>query len=80
MSYKIFFLLNPQSKYFFSLHHKTSVEILTARCTSYFYQKVTEAYVSQTDLLNLLVFYSELIDFQQKRHLPYAEHMLTSNY
>ena len=64
MSYKIFFLFNPQNNYSFSLHQKTSVEIPTARYKSYFNQKITEAYASQTDLLNLLVLYGELIDFQ----------------
>ena len=64
MSYKTFFLLNPQDIYFFSHHQKTSVEILTAKYRSYFYEKVTGAYGSQTDLLNLLVFYGELVDFQ----------------
>ena len=38
-------------------------------------KKIAGAYGSQTDLLNLSVFYSELIDFQWKRH-----HILTSNY
>ena len=64
ISYKIFFLFNPQNNYSFSLHQKTSVEIPTARYKSYFNQKITEAYASQTDLLNLLVLYGELIDFQ----------------
>ena len=49
-------------------------------CRSYFHKKITGTYASQTDLLNLLVFCSELIDFQQKRHLAYAEYTLTSNY
>ena len=50
-------------------------------CRSYFHKKKnTGAYANQADLLNLSVFYSELIDFQYKRHLAYAEHILTSNY
>ena len=49
-------------------------------CRSYFHKKITGAYANQTDLLNLSVFYSELIDFQYKRHLAYAEHIVTSNY
>ena len=64
MSYKTFFLLNPQNNYLFSLHQKISVEILTATYRSYFHKKITEAYASQTDLLNLSAFYGELIDFQ----------------
>ena len=64
MSCKIFFLLNPKNIYFFSLHRKTLVEILTAKYRSYFHEKNTGAYASQTDLLNLLVFYDELVDFQ----------------
>ena len=61
MSYKIFFILNPQNNYIFSLHQKTSVEILTVRYRSYFYEKVTGAYASQTDLRNVIV---------PSRHLP----------
>ena len=45
----------------------------------YFHKKITGAYASQTDLLKLLVFSGELIDSQLKRHLAYAEHIL-SNY
>ena len=30
----------------------------------YIHKKITGTYASPTDLLNLLVFYSELIDFQ----------------
>ena len=79
MSDKIFFLLNPPKNYFFSLHQETSVEKLGARCRFYLHKKITGACVSQTDPLNLSGFYGELIDCQQKRHLAYAEHILTSN-
>ena len=41
-----------------------SVEILTAMHRSYFHKKIIEAYASQTNLLNLLVLYGELIDIQ----------------
>ena len=48
---------------------------------SYFHKKkIRGACASKADLLNLLVFYCELIDLQWKRHLPYAEHTLTKNY
>ena len=47
---------------------------------SYLHKKVTEAYASQTDLLNLQVFYGELTDFKYKRHIPSTEHNLTSSY
>ena len=50
--------------------------MLTGGCRSYFHKKITGAYASQTDLLNLLIFYGELINFQKKRHLAYAEHTL----
>ena len=53
MSYKIFVFLNRQNNYLFSLHQKTSVEILTARYKSYFYEILTAAYASQIDLLTL---------------------------
>ena len=67
-------ILPPESSKQLFLHPlpKISIEILTAMCRSYFNEKNTGAYASQTDLLNLIVFYSELIDFQQKRHLAYA--------
>ena len=41
-----------------------SVEILTAMYRFYFHKKITGAYASQTDLLNLLVFYTEMMDPQ----------------
>ena len=53
--------------YLFSIYQKTSLKLLTARCKPYFHnfhKMFTGAYASQTDLLNLLVFYGELIDFQ----------------
>ena len=53
--------------YLFSIHQKTSLELLTARCKPYFHNSdkmFTGADASQTDLLTLLVFYGELIDFQ----------------
>ena len=62
MSYSIFFLLNRQNNHLLSLHLKT-LEILTARYSSYFHKKFKGAYASQTDLLNLEGFYGELIDF-----------------
>ena len=64
MSYKIFVLLNPQNNYFSSLYQKMSVEILTAMYWFYFHKKITGAYASQTDLLNLLVFDTEMMDPQ----------------
>ena len=73
-------LLYCQNNYFFSLHQKTSEEFLTGRYRSHFHKKLTGAYASQTDLLNLSVFYGEMIEFQLKRHLAYAEYILTSNY
>ena len=69
----------PPKNYFFSLHQEISVEKLGARCRFYLHKKITGACVSQTDPLNLSGFYGELIDCQQKRHLAYAEHILTSN-
>ena len=66
MSYKIFFLLNRQNNYLFSLHLKISAEILAARYMFYFYKKKLKELmqVKQTDILDLQVFYGELIEFQ----------------
>ena len=64
MSFKIFFLLNPQNNYLFSLYQTTSVEIQTASYSLIFIKKNTGVYGSQTNHLNLLVFYDELKDFQ----------------
>ena len=36
-------------------------------------KKYKGTYPIETDLLNLKVFYDELIDFKQKRHLAYVE-------
>ena len=53
--------------------------MLTARYRSYFHKKLKGAYASPIGFL-YYIFYGELIDFQQKRHLAYAEHILASNY
>ena len=47
-----------------SLHQKIIIEIVTARHRSFFHKNLTGSNASQTDLLHLLVFYGELIDFQ----------------
>ena len=47
-------LLNPQI---------TFLQLLTPMCRSYVHKEIIAAYASQTDLLNLLVLYSELINF-----------------